>query len=788
MILPKNRVIELAWKVGLADQQLRVENTEIEAELVRVNTKLAAEVGKDRRVQTFVIVIRNDDNGTAFASLRVTKMNFPARAGGCAHANSNDHPLCLRDPQELAESRHARKGICHELCGLGDLFRTDPEFRNRNGLIKSPGHSERKRLGFYAQMGLQVHIPELLRRRAEALEGVNSQFFAYDHVPDEYALNFVVKTLGGPPLSLLKEQYADGVAVHDVLLLHDHVREATRITLYVKVSGCYSHNRDSARAPVIYTSEDIPHLAEFQSHFWKCSLTSSSSLCARPKHRIDPELVHLVDQHHEIVAEHLRQRLIDLGRLGLAAERVAKLSLDHAERALDVRPLVVVGDEFLAAIEEVTEHLAPCATAPRPTVPALPGVRALERDERRPAVASNRVGVDDCSVPLIGRDFSDGEGLGRGVDQRGKLRAIVRVGTVNLNGRDHVGLDAAHDVRLDPRVLTTGRTVLVIKPRFKTAGREPGGIDCEVNLDRLERTAALRNQREKDGREIWIFECVQYRVMARQFADVPALVSLAQIAHAAARGGCRIDLHHSGEHGIPDRKARSAALLIRLGEARAQIAQQHHEAVFLMRLRRVVGGPVLGIGPLDGLGDADGLGFGDCLTVEREFALDHDADGEDVLARLAARLKVGAGAARRISVQPRHGIAAHTALRRHRPARVTPNHLEPRRDFQTPLLSSVHDQPPCWYLLLVDTIGVDLSIPFVYTLGRWYGDRRPRTTSWGWSCCGARGAAAGTSGSRARARRTGRSSGRPSARSANPPGGTSPSGRRKYTFDRAWGG
>src|SRR3990170_5056898 len=84
----------------------------------------------------------------------------------------------------------------------------------------------------------------------------------------------------------------------------------------------------------------------------------------RPKSRVNPELVHLVDQHNEIMAEHLGERFVDLSRVALAPQRVAKLPLNHAERALDVRPLVVVGEEVLAPVEEVAERFGPRATPP----------------------------------------------------------------------------------------------------------------------------------------------------------------------------------------------------------------------------------------------------------------------------------------------------------------------------------------------------------------------------------------------------------------------------------------
>ena len=52
-------------------------------------------------------------------------------------------------------------------------------------------------------------------------------------------------------------------------------------------------------------------------------------LVSTPEHGVNPKLVQLVDQDHEVVADELGQRFVDLGRLGLAAERVAEFPLDQ---------------------------------------------------------------------------------------------------------------------------------------------------------------------------------------------------------------------------------------------------------------------------------------------------------------------------------------------------------------------------------------------------------------------------------------------------------------------------
>src|SRR5207249_6399499 len=128
--------------------------------------------------------------------------------------------------------------------------------------------------------------------------------------------------------------------------------------------------------------------------------------------------------------------------------------------------------------------------------------------------------VPDAAVRLVGRYFGHGEGFRGLLNQPRELRRIVRVTTGNLDCRDHVRLDAAHDVGLDPRVLPTRglAAVLVIEPRFKAAGRKPGGIDCEVNLNRLQWAAALGDQRAKDRGQVGALQRVQYGVVAGKLA------------------------------------------------------------------------------------------------------------------------------------------------------------------------------------------------------------------------------------------------------------------------------
>jgi hypothetical protein len=52
------------------------------------------------------------------------------------------------------------------------------------------------------------------------------------------------------------------------------------------------------------------------------------------------------------MTEHLAKRFIDLRGQGLAAKSLTILRFDHVKRGFDIRPLVVVSQEFFAVREQ----------------------------------------------------------------------------------------------------------------------------------------------------------------------------------------------------------------------------------------------------------------------------------------------------------------------------------------------------------------------------------------------------------------------------------------------------
>src|SRR6266511_4210208 len=96
--------------------------------------------------------------------------------------------------------------------------------------------------------------------------------------------------------------------------------------------------------------------------------------------------------------------------VSLTADGIAELALDHAEGRLDVRPLVVVGEEVVPAIDEVAVHLLPgAAPGPACPMPAPTAGVALESDERGCPERGDGIGVLDAAVPLVRRYVRHGE-------------------------------------------------------------------------------------------------------------------------------------------------------------------------------------------------------------------------------------------------------------------------------------------------------------------------------------------------------------------------------------------
>src|SRR5207248_55739 len=96
----------------------------------------------------------------------------------------------------------------------------------------------------------------------------------------------------------------------------------------------------------------------------------------------------------------LAQNLIPHRRVRPTTDVVAELRLDHAERALDIRALVIVTEKLVAPELEVTEH----------SLPQRPGFARnavdLERDECRPAMPFDQLQILFRQVGFVRTDFA----------------------------------------------------------------------------------------------------------------------------------------------------------------------------------------------------------------------------------------------------------------------------------------------------------------------------------------------------------------------------------------------
>ena len=95
-----------------------------------------------------------------------------------------------------------------------------------------------------------------------------------------------------------------------------------------------------------------------------------------PKHGINSEFVHFMNQDNEIVAEHFAQGLVDHSYVRLAAKAISEFPFHHAKRRFDVAAFVVVLQELRAPERKVMVHLLPRS-------PAVASVMGCEGDKRR---------------------------------------------------------------------------------------------------------------------------------------------------------------------------------------------------------------------------------------------------------------------------------------------------------------------------------------------------------------------------------------------------------------------
>src|SRR5579863_2295417 len=234
---------------------------------------------------------------------------------------------------------------------------------------------------------------------------------------------------------------------------------------------------------------------------------------AMPKHWVNSEFAHFVNEHDKVMTENFAERFIDHRNVGLASQAVAEFPFHHRKRGFNVAAFVVVLQKIRAPELEIVIHLLPRST----TVAAMMG---SERDERRGPKGCNRFGVAFAGVPLISGDFRDLKVLGRTLSQSGKHNGIVCMPTMNLYSGYDVGFDSDHEMALYPIMLFPNLPVLVVKPSGETASCESRRIHGKVRLYRLERQTGLRDEVLQDQSQFGLLKVIGNAVKVRDFGNV----------------------------------------------------------------------------------------------------------------------------------------------------------------------------------------------------------------------------------------------------------------------------
>lgn len=251
------------------------------------------------------------------------------------------------------------------------------------------------------------------------------------------------------------------------------------------------------------------------------------------------------------MTENFAERFVDHRNIGLAAQRVSELPLNHAERGFYIGTLVIVGQKFFASELEVVIHPAPRSTA-------IARRARCERDERHPPGNLDHRSILLAGVCLVCRNLANREVRTSRLQQWSKLFAVGCRPFVNLYRRYDVRLDSAHEVTFNPIVLLDFFAVLVIEPANEARRGKARRIYSEVSFDRLERQAALGDERAEQRCQCRILKIVENAVVVRQTRDEPAFVRRFQVSHKPTSGNGALTLNvalkttsDSGNVGLP---------------------------------------------------------------------------------------------------------------------------------------------------------------------------------------------------------------------------------------------
>jgi hypothetical protein len=385
------------------------------------------------------------------------------------------------------------------------------------------------------------------------------------------------------------------------------------------------------------------------------------------------------------MTQNLAKDFVDLSDRGLSPDSTPELALNHIERGLNIRPLVVVLQKgfTVEAVEMV--HATPQPVKLMVAV-LLSRCVGLEGDIGYATHRLNCVEIALDGVGFVGGYLVDGEGLGGLVDQSGKLDAVGGSIGRGLDAGDDVGLYPAHDVRLYPILHGAFLPPLVVKPSGIGAGRKARGVNGEVGLNRPQRGGGLLNETLEQGCQFGVFEVAESAGEGRRLDDQPVGFRFPQVGHKASAGHRGVDLGGDAEHDIGQRQSRPPEPVFGLLNAVAEVSEQGDKVLLLMGLGFVIGRPLLRAGHLDRLGV-------DRAAVWPSLPLNHELNGVDVLAGQPPLLEVGAGA-ERSSVVEVYDVSPVARLGGDFPAQLVFLYLARVGYYQPSFFPCVHFNPP----------------------------------------------------------------------------------------------
>ena len=387
----------------------------------------------------------------------------------------------------------------------------------------------------------------------------------------------------------------------------------------------------------------------------------------------------------DVMAQNLSQNFVLHGRVGLASDRVPKLSLNHAERAFDIRAKMVSLQERLSMVVVAVEHLRPQTTSGVSRI-------ALEGDQGAGPYSINRFQVVLRGISKISRYFRDIEVGGCVIEKGWEHGAIICIWPVDLNRRDDVGSHTTHDVGLNPSPLDSFFAVLVVEPTVKSRRGETGRVTGKTCLPGLQGQTALGDKIYENGGDSFGFQSVENRVVARQFADESIAAGCPEIAHKPTPRDRGVYFEDGREKGIRNGDWPSSFLgSSRLRNTSTEIFEQDLEVVLFIGLCSVVSMPVLAVGPFHLFSYPNTTG--DFTPVFALLFLNGKFGCPDVLTLYPASVKVGTTASG--GTVETNGIMAFSSLGWNDPlTQCAFNDLGVIGDTDSSELSLIHGELP----------------------------------------------------------------------------------------------